>query len=107
LTITFGDILNFKYGSGVWQNLYFGIGYNYFFPKWNIGACLITSPYHLTYSSSPHPFSAYIGVKINGGYWFTDTLGATLMMAFASPVNYGHMKDIFLFNIGTGVSLRF
>jgi hypothetical protein len=74
-----------------------GTGYHYMREKWNIGAALLVAPM---------AGDLLIAGKINGGYYFADTIGVTGILMYSHVA--GMMGfDFSMFNVFAGVSIRF
>jgi len=95
-TLCLNDITGFTFTGDFSQNIFFGAGYHYMRDKWNIGAALLFSPALQ---------DMIIAGKIDGGYYFTDNIGISGIMMYGQTSGLGW--DLSMFNIFTGISVRF
>jgi hypothetical protein len=96
-TLCFTDVIGFSSTLGwVSQNIMFGAGYHYMKDKWNIGGALLLSPTAMD--------GLWVG-KINGGYYFTENIGITGIIMYASTIT-GTNGNLSMFNAFAGVSVR-
>ncbi|GHV32421.1 hypothetical protein AGMMS4952_22750 [Spirochaetia bacterium] len=94
LQLTFGDMVNVSIENGVYQNLYFGLGYHFLKEKFHVGGSLIFVPDGNT--------DMLIGAKADGGYFFTKNIGISALLLFAGGV----MHDYILLGGGLGLTVR-
>jgi hypothetical protein len=92
-TVTFGDLVGFKIGTGITQILYFGFGYHYVAKAWDAGACLVVSAL---------ADDGLISVKGDLSHWFTDSMGITGGLILGGAV----MNRASLFSGQLGASVR-
>ena len=91
------NIVSTRPGSlGPSQNLMFGLGYYYMKERWNVGGAII---------AAPTSQDLLLGVKINGGYYFTNNIGVTSTLIYRQTV--GIVSSLSMFDAFAGVSLRF
>jgi len=96
-TLCLTNIVSTRSGSlGPSQNLMFGFGYYYLRDIWNIGGAII---------AAPTSQDLLLGVKINGGYYFTNNIGVTGTLIYRQTV--GIVSSLSMFDAFAGVSLRF
>ncbi|GHU90008.1 hypothetical protein FACS189476_09660 [Spirochaetia bacterium] len=94
LQLTFGDMVNVSIENGVYQNLYFGLGYHFLKEKFHAGGSLIFVPDGNT--------DMLIGAKADGGYFFTKNIGISALLLFAGGV----MHDYTLLGGGLALTVR-
>ena len=94
IQITFGHIVNISMKIGVFQNFYPGLGYHFVKDKYHIGGSLILIP--------DGNMDGLIGIKANGGYFFTKNLGISTNIIFA----HGVMNQYMLLSGGMGLTIR-
>jgi len=96
IAVTLGNMISFEMEAFIYNLPYFGLGYRYVTDKWDLGFSVLAVYY-------AQAIDAFITVKINGGYWITDSLGLTLTgMYGVGPGGSG----LSLFNFRTGISVR-
>jgi len=95
ITISFGTMINFIINEHISTLAYFGFGYRYLADTWDVGASVVAI-------GLPFSLDGMVGLKANGGYWFTESFGVTLtMMGGISVVN-----DYLFFSLRPGFSVR-
>ena len=94
IQLTFGLIVNISMDIGVFQNFYLGLGYHHVKDKYHIGGSLILIP--------DGNMDGLIGIKANGGYFFTKNLGISANIIFA----HGVMTQYMLLLGGMGLTVR-
>jgi hypothetical protein len=95
-TLNLADVIGFSFSGDFSQNILLaGIGYHYMRDKWNIGGTLLCSPTAI---------DMIISGKIDGGYYFTDTIGITGILMYGQTTGLGW--DFSMFNIYAGISVR-
>jgi hypothetical protein len=92
--LSFGVMVNINVDYGVYQNLYFGLGYHFVKSKFHAGASLLFVPDGNT--------DMLLGAKADGGYFFTKNIGISALLLFAG----GIMHDYTLFGGGLGMTIR-
>lgn len=96
IAVTLGDMVSFEFDKYIYNFPYFGLGYRYVADKWDLGLSVLCV-YHGLASD------AFVAGKINGGYWFTNSLGITLTgMYGVTTTSY----KLSLFSLRTGISVR-
>jgi hypothetical protein len=92
--LTFGQIVNISMEIGVFQNFYLGLGYHYVKNKYHVGGSLVLIP--------DGNMDGLIGIKANGGYFFTNNLGISANLIYAHAV----MNTYMLLTGGVGLTIR-
>jgi hypothetical protein len=94
IQLTFGQIVNISMEIGVFQNFYLGLGYHFVKNKYHVGGSLVLIP--------DGNLDGLIGIKANGGYFFTNNLGISTNILFAHGVQNKYM----LLLGGIGLTIR-
>jgi hypothetical protein len=94
-TLCSTDAMGFSTGGDFFQNIYFGAGYHYMRDSWNIGGSILFSP-------TAHDM--IIAGKIDGGYYFTDTIGISGIIMYGQTTGLGY--NLSICSIQAGISVR-
>jgi len=95
LTVSFGNMVNFKINEAIYNFPYIGFGYRYLADKWDLGLSVITIPVEVI-------SDALVGLKVSGGYWMTSSFGLTLTAMYG----IGAVTDLSAFSVRPGFSVR-
>jgi hypothetical protein len=99
-TLLTGDLMNFRPGYGLDNNLYFGAGYHYMAKRWDAGLGMAFSPLLPGDGRS----DCLITAKLDFTWWFRPWFGLTAVTFAGASTRIGIRSAVF--NQQVGVSLR-